>query len=144
MLTRACKLPRYTCEYWEQYGTLGSCLTRIVHEEQDIMYIPRVVARDECNCNRYIRINDEATEMMIEMSKCNLVNVLYYYQQIGYPETAGWERDPVIAASRKRDFANNMFDLNSRIKKMCKKFPEYEPAFEEIMRLLGEIQYVEE
>lgn len=144
MLTRACKLPRYTCEYWEQYGTLGDCLTRLVHENQDIMYIPRVVARDECNCNRYIRINDEATELMIEMSKCNLTNVLYYYQQIGYAEAASWKKDSVIAESRRRDFENSLFDIDLRIKKICKKFPEYEPAFEEILRLLGEIQYVEE
>lgn len=143
MLTRACKLPRYTCDYWEQYGTLGSCIIRLVHEEQDIMYIPRVIARDECNCNRYISINDEMTEMMVEMSKCNLANVLYYYQQIGYPENAGWTRDPVVEITRKRDFANGIFDINSRVKKFVRKFPEFEPAFDEILRLLGEIHYDE-
>lgn len=145
MLTRVCKMPRTLCEYWEQYGSLGDCLVRLVHESQDIMYVPRMVSRDDCNCNKYIHIDDETTEMMVEMGKYsqNLANVFYYYQQMGYPETAGWQKDSNYIRKKQLAFASDIFAICSRIDVATKHWPEYEDIFAQMTKTLRGLQYVE-
>lgn len=146
MLIRACKLPRELCKYWEQYGTLGECITRLVSEGQDIMYIPRLVSRDECNTNRYIRIDDETTEMMVEMTKhsCNLANVLYYYQQLGYPQTAGWQKDTAYLRKQEMQFTNDIFAATNKLEIAASHWPAYEDVFRPIIEHLRGLRYVEE
>lgn len=138
-------MPRELCDYWEQYGQLGDCLTRLVQENQDIMFVPRMLSRDNCNCNKYIHINDKATEMMVEMGKYsqNLANVFYYYQQMGYPETAGWEKDPEHIRKKQLQFANDIFAITSKIDTAAKHWPEYEDIFAQMTTTLRGLHYVE-
>lgn len=145
MLTRVCKMPRTLADYWEQYGSLGDCLARLVHEGQDIMYVPRMLNRDDCNCNKYIHIDDETTETMVEMGKYsqNLANVFYYYQQMGYPETAGWEKDPLYIRKKQLQFSHDIFAITSKIDTAAKHWPEYEDIFAQIIETLRGLQYAE-
>lgn len=145
MLTRACKLPREVCDYWEKYGSLGNCLVRLVAEDQDITYIPRMVNRDECNCNRYIHIDDAITETLVETSKhsCNLANVLYYYQQMSYPETAGWEKDPLYIRKQEMKFANDIFAITSKLELARSHWHEYDDIFNSMIMTLRSLNYAE-
>lgn len=140
MLIKCCKLPRHTCEYWEQYGSLGDCLIRLVHEEQEIVSIPRVISRYECTCNREIVVDDELSEVQLSASNSSMTNILYYYEQIDYPATAGWKLDPLIQILRVNEINTKLQEIRRTLKQLTTLVSaSSQEKIQQITSLLGDI-----
>lgn len=139
MLIKCCKLPRHTCEYWEQYGSLGNCLIRLIHEEQDVC-VPRVLSRYECTCNREIVVDDELSEVQLSASNSSMTNILYYYEQIDYPATAGWKLDPLIQILRVNEINTKLQEIRRTLKQLTTLVSaSSQEKIQQITSLLGDI-----
>ena len=118
MLIKCCKLPRHTCDYWEQYGSLGECITRLIHEEQDVC-VPRVLSRYECTCNREIIVDDELSEIQLSAGSSGMTNILYYYEQLDYPVVAGWELSPVVCIKRANEIRAKLHEIKRTLTQLA-------------------------
>ena len=142
MLIKSCKLPRHTCEYWEQYGSLGNCLVRLIQEEQDVVSVPRVLSRYECTCNREITVDDELSEIQLAASNSSMANILYYYEQIDYPVTAGWKLDPLVQILRANEINTKLQEIRRTLQQLTPLVSATsQEKIQQIKLLLGDIAH---